>query len=118
MGGASRRRVLWALPIWTLLIWTTRLRNVLGDDPALSDLLVPIALTGLGVLTLVDRRRWLRPLAAATVAVWVVRLPFVLVHDHSGAFKIVHTMLAVVSVGLALAAWRAWARRPVVSRPR
>jgi hypothetical protein len=38
--------------------------------------------------------------------VWAIRTPVILVHDHPAGFKAVHTVLAVVSVGLAIAAQR------------
>jgi hypothetical protein len=104
-----------ALPIWTLLIWTTRIRNIVTGDWSAIDLLVPIGLTVLAVVALVDRRRGVSALAAATVAVWAVRLPLVLVHHHGVAFKLVHTVLALVSFGLAYGSWRAVSRRPQVA---
>ncbi len=52
--------------------------------------------------------RWAVPaLAAATVAAWAVRAPVILLGDHGAAFKVVHVGLALVSVALAVAAWRA-----------
>ena len=91
----------YALPVWTFLLWTTRIRNILADDGSWPDLLVPVAMTVLGVVALVDRRRGLPALAVATIAVWAVRVPLVLVRDHDLAFTVVHLVLAVVSVGLA-----------------
>ena len=55
-----------------------------------------------------------RGLAAWTVLYWAVRLPLILLHDHPVAFKVVHAVLAAVSVGTAIVAWRA-AHRPVRS---
>ena len=111
--------MVWALPIWTLLIWTTRIRNILGNDGhSRVELLVPLALTVLGIAALLDRRRGVRALAVATVGIWAVRLPLVLVHDHAAAFKVVHAVLAVVSIGLAAAAWSSSGRRAPVSPSR
>ena len=110
--------MVWALPIWTLLIWTTRIRNILGaDGHARVELLVPVALTVLAVAALVDRQRGrgLRALVVATVGIWAVRLPLVLVHHHDAPFKVVHAVLAVVSIGLAVAAWSASSRPTPVS---
>jgi hypothetical protein len=59
------------------------------------------------VASLVDRRRMAPVLAVATIAVWGVRLPFVLAHDHPAGFKVVHTVLAAISVGLAVLVLRA-----------
>jgi hypothetical protein len=99
-----------ALALWTLFTWGTRIRNVVADDAAgMGDLVVPVGLTALAVAALVDRRRGGRALALATVVVWAVRVPLVLAHDHSGSFKLVHVVLAAISVGLAAAVLR---RRP------
>lgn len=107
--------VAYALPIWTLLVWTTRIRNIVDGDWSAVDLVVPVGLTALAVIALVRRRPGLQLLAAATVAVWAVRLPFVLVHHHPAGFKVVHTVLAVASIGLAVATWRSVTRRPRVA---
>jgi hypothetical protein len=107
--------VVYALPVWTLLIWTTRIRNIVTGDWSVADLVVPAGLTLLAVLALVRRRPGLELLAAATVLAWAVRLPLVLVHDHPIGFKVVHAVLAVVSVALAAASWRALNRRPRVA---
>ena len=89
-----------ALPLWTLFVWLTRVRNVVRDDGAGAGLLVPAALCGLAVYALADRRRGIPALAVATIGVWVVRLPMVLAHDHAAAFKIVHAGLGAVSLAL------------------
>jgi NADH:ubiquinone oxidoreductase subunit K len=95
-----------ALAVWTLVVWATRIRNVAEAGGGAADLLVPVGLTVLAVAALVDRRRGAPVLAAATIAVWAVRLPFVLAHDHPAGFKVVHAVLAVVSMGLAAAELR------------
>lgn len=95
-----------ALPLWTLFVWLTRVRNVVRDDGAGVGLVVPLVLCGLAFYAFVDRRRGIPALAAATIAVWLVRLPMVLVHDHSAAFKIVHVGLGVVSLVLSWLAVR------------
>lgn len=100
----------YALVAWTLLVWTTRVRNILSDDGGLPDLLLPLALTALAAFALVDRRRGVPALAGATVAVWAVRVPLILVRDHSAAFVAVHLVLAVVSVSLAV--WAVRSRGP------
>jgi hypothetical protein len=104
------------LALWSLFVWATRIRNVSEGGGGAVDLIVPVGLTVLAVGTLVDRRRLAPVLAAATVAVWGVRLPLVLAHDHPAGFKIVHAVLAAISLGLAGAVLRSrWmARRAVV----
>jgi hypothetical protein len=97
----SRGPAVLVLAGWTLAIWTGRVRNVVADGGEAADLIVPVGLLGLAVLALVaPRRAWI--LATTTVAVWLVRLPLVLVHDHSAGFKVVHSVLAAVSIGLAV----------------
>lgn len=110
----------YALPFWTLLVWGTRIRNVVQDDGLGWSLLVPLGMTVLAVAALVERRRLLLVLAAATVALWAVRLPLVLVHDHGAAFTIVHAFLAVVSVALAIVTSRSGLKHrapPAVTSP-
>jgi len=103
--------VLLALPIWTLVVWGTRLRIIFDTDQPRTTVILPVVLTVLAVVALVDRRRGVAALAAATIVVWVVRLPLVLVHDHAAGFKAVHAVLAVVSLALAYGALRALNRR-------
>jgi hypothetical protein len=106
--------VLLALPIWTLVVWATRLRIITDTDQPKSTVIVPVILTVLAVVALIDRRRrGVLVLAAATVVVWIVRLPLVLTHQHSAGFKVVHAVLAVVSLALAYGALRAVSRRRV-----
>ena len=53
-----------------------------------------------------------RTFAAATIAYWAIRLPFIWANDHGlepdeeVGFKLVHTVLAVVSAVPAALAWR------------
>ncbi len=51
-------------------------------------------------------RRLVRVFAGTTIAYWAVRLPMIAAADHPMGFKLVHTVLAVVSVAAAIAAWR------------
>jgi hypothetical protein len=108
--------VAYALPIWTVLVWTTRIRNIVADDWGWTDLVVPVGLTILAVAALVRRRPGLLVLAAATTLVWAVRLPLVLVHDHPAGFKVVHAVLAVASIALAAATARTSSRPRIRTR--
>ena len=103
---SPRSRVPIVFALWSLFVWVTRIRNVVRDDGGSIGLLAPVALCGLAVWALVDRRRGVPVLAAATAAMWAVRLPMVLTHDHGTAFKVVHSGLAVVSVVLAAVSLR------------
>lgn len=112
--------VVWAFAAWTVFVWGTRIRTILSDDGGAVALAVAVGLTVLGVLVAVDaatkRLPWAVPWAVlATVVVWAVRAPQVLVNDHGVGFKVVHVALAVVSVALAIGAWRARARQPVAA---
>jgi hypothetical protein len=104
---------------WTLFVWITRVRNVLGDDALttggrLAGLALSasfLGLAGLVLAGLVVRAPWLgrvtRALAAWTVVVWLVRGAGIALGDHSAGFVVVHVALGIVSIGLALAAVRA-----------
>jgi hypothetical protein len=116
--------------VWTLVVWVPRIRNIWSDDElstrgqlgrtvlALS-LIVP-ALIVAGVLW---RRRGEKLLGTAkiivigfaswTVVVWLVRGGSILLADHDAAFKAVHTVLAVVSIGLSALAVRSVTALPV-----
>lgn len=94
---------------WTVFVWAGRIRNGGSILLALSFLV----LAAVVLVSLRKQSRQWRPyavgaLAAWTIVVWAVRTPMILVHDHPASFKIVHTVLAVVSIGLAV-----WAERDV-----
>ncbi len=105
--------------VWSLFVWTTRIGNVLRDDDLssggkVSGVALALSFTVVGVAALAiwwrSRSRVLTPTEAWvvrvglawTVGVWVVKGIGIAVGDHSGAFIAVHTVLAVVSIGLAL----------------
>src|SRR6476646_5906579 len=94
-----RRWPVWVFLGWTVFVWAGRIRN--GGS-------LPLALSFLVLAAVAVWRRgpWVTALAAWTIGVWVVRTPFILVHDHPGGFKAVHTVLAVISIALAVAAQR------------
>ena len=112
----------------TLVIWTTRIPLAwTNDEDTVAEKVawsLPItafwvAAAVLLVLLLADRARatpWFatvaRAFALGTIAYWAVRLPMILVAeppasvDSEAAFKVVHAVLAAVSVGAAGLAWR------------
>lgn len=104
----------YAFAAWTVFVWTTRVRNIVEDDGSSLDLVLAAALAALGaavVLTAWRARHRLAPVLAvavvATLVAWAVRTPMILLDPEWGAtFKVVHMALAVVSVALALLAWR------------
>jgi hypothetical protein len=114
-----RHRAAAALVAWTFLVWTTRIANIWRDaDLATGErwgrTLLAVSFTVLAIAAGVALwRRLLQAtvvavgaLAAWTIAVWVVRGVGILVGDHDLGFKAVHTILAVVSIALAVLAWR------------
>jgi hypothetical protein len=101
---------------WSLLVWTTRIGNIWNDAEAstgakVGSTALALSFTVLAVAVLaLGRRRAERErsvavvaLAAWTTGVWVVRMTTIAVGDRAVGFKVVHGVLAVVSI--ALAAW-------------
>src|SRR5690606_32876502 len=100
-----RHRAVLALVVWTFLVWTTRINNILGDDDLeggarVFRLALAVAFTALAVALLVGvvrRAPWLRRAvevtALATVSFWVVQGVGILTRDHGVGFKAVHTVL-------------------------
>jgi hypothetical protein len=116
----SARRTRWAVvafAAWTLFVWTGRVRNVWADSSldtagkvGRSALAMSFVVLALPVLVWAVRRRASVPaamrylvvaLAAWTVGVWVVRSAGIWVHEHPVGFKVVHTVLAAISITLA-----------------
>lgn len=115
--------LVYAFAAWSVFVWGTRISNILGDEVASTadkalDLTVAGGLTALALAAALaawrGRPAWALPaLVVATVAVWAVRTPLILLDGgHGVAFKVVHAALAAVSVTLALAAWRQARSRP------
>ena len=94
-----RRWPVWVFLGWTVFVWAGRIRNG-------GSLLLALSFLVLAGLALWRRRPFLTVLAVWTIGVWAVRTPFILAHDHPADFKVVHCVLAVVSVALAVAAQR------------
>ncbi len=92
---------------WTVFVWAGRIRN--GGSVLLA---VSFLVLAAFVLASIWKRHWrayaVGALAIWTIGVWAVRTPMILVHDHPAGFKVVHTVLAAVSIGLAV-----WAERDV-----
>ena len=114
----------------TLLIWVNRiwLAWTNADDTIAQKVVwsIPIVafVVAAGILLVAVLRgrsdaSWFRPLvlafAAGTALYWAIRLPIIWINDHGLTaeeeigFKVVHTVLAVVSVSAAAFAAR-WAR--------
>lgn len=103
---------------WTLFVWGNRITNIF-DDAGTPDATQAFSLgIGLLVITLAvltalgdlrGRPTWaLQALVLITVAVWSLRVPMIVFgSDHELGFKAVHTVIAAISVGLAMFALRA-----------
>ena len=110
-------RLLWLTVAWTAVVWVGRLRNVVGDDELTAvdrtwRLIVAIVFVVLGALvaTLPLGLWHRRPLGSTrlvavfcvwTIVFWTVRGGGLLFGDHDVGFKVVHTVLALASIGLA-----------------
>ncbi len=116
---SSRPPAVLALVAWTVLVWTTRIGNIWGDDgldtgekvgrTALALSFTALAaLVAWAVLTRWEHRRpAVLALAGWTVGVWVVRAVGIAGGDHRAAFVVVHLVLAAVSLALSWLALRA-----------
>lgn len=110
-----------ALVAWTFFVWTTRIGNIWNDDDLdtagkVGRTALALSFTVLAAAVVValvkqrDRPGWLRAtvgaLAVWTIVSWLVRGTGIVVGDHDTAFKVVHAVLAVVSIALAVLAER------------
>jgi hypothetical protein len=103
---------------WTLFVWVTRIRNIIGDDELAGGerawrlgaavLFVVFALALLVVRSFAADRTTvvLAPFVVFSVGYWLVRGTGILIADHDVGFKVVHTVLMVISIVLAMWAWR------------
>jgi hypothetical protein len=93
-----------AFVAWTVFVWAGRIRN--GGSVLLAGSFLVLA----AAVLVLWRGRYLvasmTALVAWTIGVWAVRTPQILLDDQSAGFKVVHTVLAAVSIWLAIAAQR------------
>jgi hypothetical protein len=114
-----RRPFALALVGWTFFVWTTRIGNIwrdadldIGEQVGRTALALSFTLLAVGVVIALwrgsARARLVAvgALAAWSTGVWVVRDASILAADHEVGFKVVHTVLAVVSIVLSALAWR------------
>jgi hypothetical protein len=104
---------------WTLFLWVSRLRNVFTDDDLSTSgvvwrvlvVVVFVAFAGVVIAALRGGRPPLRQavqaLALWTILFWLVRGTAILIDDHEASFKVVHSLLMAVSIGVATWAWSA-----------
>ncbi len=114
-------KLLWAFVVWTLFVWFTRLNNVFGDSSMTSSetaraagiagaflvVAASIPMVAIGANRFLGN--YVSIIAVVTILWWSVRLVTNLLADESLGFKVVHTVLSFVAVGLSLAVlrWRA-----------
>jgi hypothetical protein len=114
-----RRPFAVALVAWTFFVWTTRIGNIWGDadldtGEKVGRTALALSFTLLAVAVVVALWRGsararlgaVGALAAWSTGVWIVRDIGILAADHDAAFKVVHTVLALVSIVLSALAWR------------
>jgi len=105
------------------VVWAGRLRNVLGEDEltagarAWQILVAVVFLVAAALVATLPLGLWhRRPLGSTrlvsvfclwTIVFWAVRGGGLLFAEHEAGFKVVHTMLALVSIGLAVLLQRA-----------
>ena len=104
---------------WTLFVWVGRIRNVFVDDDLSGvgfawRLGAAVVFVALAVVVFVARLRGSRRarLLLATLVVWTIGwwtvrgVGILLDPNHEVGFKVVHTVLMIVSIGLAMWAWK------------
>ena len=103
---------------WTAFVWIGRVRNIVSDDDLSGAarswrLGAAVLFVVLALAVLVARRRGgprftalLAVLVAGTIGWWSIRgVGILLDGNHEIGFKIVHTVLMIVSIVLAMWAW-------------
>lgn len=99
---------------WTVFLWISRLRNVLADDDLTAfgtAWRIGVVVVFVVLAVFAAGGRLVGVLIAWTVGYWLVRGGGILLDDdHDAGFKAIHTVLMVVSIGLAMWAWRTRSR--------
>lgn len=99
--------------LWTLVVWGTRI-PLLEADAAVTDWLriglglgagLALGLSALRYSRVPDRvRAWINvAFAFAMIVLWLPSLLSVWTNDHSLGFRVVHTLLAAISMGFGVA---------------
>ena len=124
---ARTTRLVGPLVVWTLLVWSSRIRNIWTDDDLSTG--GQLIRTSIAVLFLVfgallagvvwrgrsgaamsrSDQRVLLAAVVWTIGFWLVRGIGIIVDDHTTSFTLIHTALMIASIGLAVLALRALA---------
>lgn len=112
-----------ALCGWTVFLWITRIKNALGDDDMSAGgktiaVITSLAFVGAAgalafahVRSLPGARRGAAAFALVSIVYWLIRATTIVVRDHPAGFTVVHTVLALVTVGLGVWVLRAASAR-------
>jgi len=129
MSAPTHVQWLLALGSWTVFVWFQRIGNVIGDDDLsgfaqIWRLVVAVGFVAAGMAlvgsVVAGQRgggddgaglgRFASPLGVGLAAIgstwWILRGGQILIGDWELAFKAVHSVLAVVVVGLSVMVWR------------
>lgn len=97
---------------WSLFLWLSRLRNVIGNDDLDTwgltwRVVVVVIFVALAVLAARHPEPWVvATLVWWTVGFWVLRGGGILLDDHSTGFKAIHTALMAVSIATGMWVWQ------------
>src|SRR5688572_12707384 len=86
------------LAVWTVYVWVTAIRNIGGA----GTIALACVFFALAALVAIPRTRVqaVLPLLVVTALTWAVAMVRVWFGDYSIGFKVVHSVLAVISVAL------------------
>lgn len=117
-----------ALCGWTTFVWIARIKNAVGDDGMSAGGKVIAVITALaflgaaGALAYVHvrshpgARRAAAAFALVSIVYWLIRAATIVVRDHPIGFIVVHTLLALITVGLGVWVLRSVSTRSVPGR--
>ncbi len=95
---------------WTLVLWFSRLRNVLGNDELTGwgvGWRVCVVAVFVGLSLAATTGRLVGALVWWTVGFWLVRGGGILIDgSYDAGFKLIHTALMVVSISATMWVWR------------
>jgi hypothetical protein len=116
----------WSIPAlggWTVFVWLTRVRNLLKGNESAWWLIPAVFFLAGGVLCLLAWRRGseahvapIRAFAALGSLYWLIRAVAMVAGDRTVGFKVVHVLLALMTVALSGAAVNHLHRSEMVAR--